>query len=91
MSSCLSKPPGDSRQRHIPEIAFCEEKARLQDEFLMAIQDINLLLDRQTHAVIDGDADFSRFDILLHVAQQRKEATKYAWIAHVESHGCGQG
>ena len=74
--------------RRIPEIGFCEDKNILQQHFLQAIRELNALLAEQTKAVIDGDTDFNRFDILIHVAQERKEMAKYAWIAHVESHGC---
>jgi hypothetical protein len=49
------------------------------------------LQNEQTQAVIQGDSDFPRFDVLLHHAQERKEIEKYVWIAHVESHGCGEG
>ena len=73
---------------HIPPVAFCETKKRLTDEFLEAIREINALHTQQTKAVIDGDPDFSRFDILLHLTQEKKDQAKYAWMAHVESHGC---
>jgi len=59
------------------------------DEFLEAIHEVTLLLEQQTRAVIEGDPDFGRYDVLLHMAQERKEKAKYAWIAHVEAHGCG--
>jgi hypothetical protein len=75
----------------IPEIAFCEEKNRLRDGFLQSIQELNALLDQQTRAVIDGDVDFSRFDVLLHVAHEKKEMAKYAWMTHVEVHHCEEG
>ena len=82
------KPPARSR---LPEIGFCQEKNRLLDEFLQASREMLALQNEQTQAVIQGDSDFPRFDILIHVAQERKEIAKYAWIAHVESHGCGEG
>jgi hypothetical protein len=71
-----------------PELKFCEEKNRLQKEFLAAIHDLVETQKQQTQAVIDGDTDFARFDVLLHMAHERKESAKYAWIAHVESHHC---
>jgi hypothetical protein len=76
---------------HIPEVGFCEEKNRLLGEFMRAIRDLNALLSQQTQAVIEGDPDFSRFDVLLHLAQLKKDTAKYAWIAHVETHRCEQG
>ena len=71
-----------------PKVVFCGEKHRLMHEFLDTIREITTIQNLQTRAVIDGDPDFARFDVLLHVAQERKEQAKYAWIAHVESHHC---
>lgn len=86
----VSIPQDERPKRAIPEVGFCEEKARLQDEFLTAIQELNALLSDQTRSVIEGDSDFSRFDVLIHLAQEKKDRAKYAWIAHVESHHCGE-
>jgi len=72
----------------IPEIGFCAEKNRLLNEFLEAIQELTALQNQQTQAVILGDSEFDRFDVLLHLAQEKKEQAKYAWIAHVEAHQC---
>ena len=49
---------------------------------------MNEIQRRQTQAVIDGDSDFARFDLLLHFAQEEKDRAKSSWIAHVEEHGC---
>jgi hypothetical protein len=87
----MSHVPKDIRTAsglRIPEIGFCEVKNRLQGNFLSAIRELNSVLAEQTQAVIDGDSDFERFDVLIHMAQEKKEAAKYAWIAHVESHQC---
>ena len=83
--------PKASVRTRLPQIGFCEEKNRLLDQFLQASREIMALQNDQTQAVIQGDSDFPRFDVLLHLAQERKEIAKYAWIAHVESHGCGEG
>ena len=72
----------------MPAVAFCEEKHCLIREFLNAIHELNLIQKEQTQAVIDGDPDFSRFDVLLHLALEKKDNAKYAWMTHVESHGC---
>ncbi|HEV3196783.1 MAG TPA: hypothetical protein VGZ73_02725 [Bryobacteraceae bacterium] len=71
-----------------PAVGFCKEKARLLDEFLQAIQELTALMSQQTQALIEGNSDFARFDLLLHLAQEEKDKAKYAWIAHVESHRC---
>jgi hypothetical protein len=70
--------------------AVCEEKERLRNEFLSAIHELVEIQKQQTQAVIDGDQDFTRFDVLLHMAQERKEHAKYAWLTHVQSHHCGE-
>jgi hypothetical protein len=38
--------------------------------------------------VIEGDPEFSRFDLLIHMANQRKDRAKYALLLHVQDHGC---
>ena len=75
----------------IPGIAYCEQKQRLIRNFLNAIQELNAVQAEQTRAVIEGDGDFTRFDVLLHLALERKDQAKYAWIAHVEEHRCHEG
>jgi hypothetical protein len=72
-----------------PDIAFCKDKFQLLGDLVDAIHELNTLQNDQTQAIINGDADFARFDILLHLAQEKKETAKYRWIAHVEAHGCG--
>ena len=88
MLFCLTrwKEPAISPAQSSGEI--CSHKRELQDEILIAIREVSALLSQQTQAVIDGDPDFGRFDILLQMAQQRKELAKYAWMSHVESHRC---
>jgi hypothetical protein len=71
-----------------PSPCFCEEKYRLLDDFLSAVRELNRLQTQQTQAVIRGDRDFTRFDILMYGAQERKNVAKYAWIEHVENHHC---
>ena len=75
----------------LPEIGFCMEKNRLLGDFLNAIRELTSLLSQQTRAVIKGEADFSHLDMLLHLAQEKKEQAKYRWIAHVETHHCEEG
>ena len=67
---------------------FCPEKRRLADAFLRAIKELHALQNEQIKAVIAGDPDFSRFDLLISAAQQKKDNAKYIWMAHVEAHHC---
>ena len=71
------------------EIAFCKDKFQLLTDLVAAIHELNTLQNEQTQAIINEDPDFGRFDILLHLAQEKKETAKYRWIAHVEAHQCG--
>lgn len=72
-----------------PFIAYCDVRHRLLKEFTEAVQDLGLLHDQQVAAVLNGDQEFGRFDILIHLAAERKRQAKYAYISHVETHGCG--
>ena len=72
----------------VPEVGFCEAKQRLINDFVEAVREITTLQRQQAQAALEDDQDFSRFDVLLHVAQEKKDTAKYAWITHVESHRC---
>jgi hypothetical protein len=67
---------------------FCAEKLRLMEDFLAAATDLVTAHNEQVQALIDDDPDFSRFDLLIHLATERKRKAKYAYLAHIEQHGC---
>jgi hypothetical protein len=67
---------------------FCEEKLHLMEEFLAAASDLVKVHNDQVTAVIGDDPDFGRFDLLIHLANERKRRAKYAYMAHLEEHGC---
>ena len=70
MLRCLNVSSQECPPRtNIPEIGFCEAKLRLLDDFLEAIRELNGIQSQQTQAVIDGDDDFARFDVLLHLVE----------------------
>ena len=58
------------------------------EEFLEAIRELTHLQSEQAKSVIEGDPEFSRFDLLIHMANQRKDRAKYALLLHVQEHGC---
>ena len=70
------------------QIAYCEEKRRLFDDFAEAVRDLVELNNQQVAALIQGDTEFSRFDLLIHAALEKKQRAKYAYILHGETHGC---
>jgi hypothetical protein len=66
----------------------CGEAMRLREALLAAIRELNALHSEQMRSVLDGDSDFSRFDLLVHMANERKDLAKYALLQHLESHRC---
>ncbi len=72
----------------LSKTTFCEEKLRLMEEFLSAATDLVSVHNDQVKALIDDDADFSRFDLLIHLANERKRRAKYEYLVHLEKHGC---
>jgi hypothetical protein len=86
----MSREDDLKKPKPTPGVILCEERNRLRDHFLEAIRELNFQQSEQTRAVIDGESDFCRFDLLISAAQERKEQAKYAWIAHIEAHQCGE-
>jgi hypothetical protein len=66
----------------------CGDAVRLRDALLAAIRELNALHSEQMRSVLDGDTDFSRFDLLVHMANERKDLAKYSLLQHLESHRC---
>ena len=91
MATLVTTPKDQVSSSRMFETGFCEEKYRLLDEFLDAVHELNTLQAAQTRSVIRGESDFLRFDVPLYLALERKDQAKYAWIAHVEEHGCHDG
>jgi hypothetical protein len=65
----------------------CEEHRRLLDEYGAAVQELLMLHDVQFIAVVEDDHS-SRFDLLIEMANNKKQQAKYAYLRHLESHGC---
>jgi len=68
--------------------AGCEEHARCLEKFGIAVRELLELHEQQWLAIIDGDSDSHRFDVLIHMANEKKQAAKYDYLRHVEAHGC---
>ena len=66
----------------------CQEHRRLLDQFGAAVQEVLLLHEHQFMAIVQGDVECNRFDLLIHMANERKQQAKYAYLRHLESHGC---
>jgi two-component system, chemotaxis family, response regulator Rcp1 len=70
--------------------AECGEHIRLMNEFGVAVRELLVLHEQQFLAIVEGDAECSRFDLLIHMANEQKQLTKYAFLRHVEAHGCSK-
>ena len=66
----------------------CEEARRLLDLFANAVRELIQIHEEQFNAIVEGDADSKRFDLLIHMANEKKCAAKYAHLHHLEAHGC---
>ena len=66
----------------------CEEHNCLLEDYGASVREVLCLHEEQWLAIISGDDDCCRFDILIHVANERKQSAKYAYLRHVETHGC---
>jgi hypothetical protein len=67
---------------------YCPEGKRLLEQFGEAVQELMLLHESQFQAVVEDDLDANRFDILIHYANERKQNAKYAYMSHLDEHGC---
>jgi len=89
----LSKGREQDNEQSIPVLELearsrCQEQARWVVELLAAVQELSGLHDQQIRAILQSDPEYARFDVLIHMATERKHQAKYAYIRHVESHGC---
>ena len=67
---------------------LCMEHKRLLDELGRAVRQLLALHEQQFQAIVDGDEECSRFDLLIHMANEQKQSKKYAYLRHVGVHGC---
>jgi len=66
----------------------CEENTRLLNTFTEAVTELALFHEQQFMAVVSGDAQLYRFDELILDATERRQQAKYAYLDHVNIHGC---
>jgi len=72
----------------LTKTSICDDKLRLMEEFMAAASDLVSVHNAQVKALLDDDPDFSRFDVLIHLASERKRMAKYSYLAHIEKHRC---
>lgn len=71
-------------------VIYCPEAQRLLDAFGEAVHELVRLHELQFLAIVDGDSDAGRFDLLAHDAIERKHNAKYAYLEHLHAHGCSK-
>ena len=77
-----------SRNPTKPRTYYCTEAENLLGAFGTAVQELVVLLEVQFRAVIAGDETANRFDLMIHAAGEKKQNAKYAYMSHLEHHGC---
>jgi hypothetical protein len=68
----------------------CEEHNLLLEIFGAAVHEILKLHEAQFQAIVDCDDECYRFDVLIHMANEKKQLAKYAYLRHVLEHGCSK-
>lgn len=68
----------------------CQDAQRLLDEFSFAVQALTMLQEQQFVAIVQDDFVANRFDQLIHEANVHRQNAKYAYLTHLESHGCAR-
>ena len=69
-------------------LTYCHHAKVLLDDLSDTIRDLVKLHEEQFHSLVGGDLDSTRFDPLIHMANERKNEAKYAYLQHLETHGC---
>jgi hypothetical protein len=80
---------GDLAPKSSPKTLFyCEEGRRLLEAFGSTVQELVILHEQQFFAITHNDSESDRFDLLIHMAIEKKQQAKYAYLQHLDSHGC---
>jgi hypothetical protein len=74
--------------RSMTNVLYCQEAKELLDAFGETVQVLIRLHEEQFQSVVSDDLDSIRFDDLIHMANERKHEAKYAYLHHLETHGC---
>jgi hypothetical protein len=69
-------------------VPYCETAKQLLDTFGQTVQQVLILHEQQFLAIVEGDLGANRFDLLIHEALEQKQNAKYAYLSHLDLHGC---
>jgi hypothetical protein len=88
LSDAIDNSPKKMNAAPVSGSSGCAEHKRCLEDFGAAVREVLELHEQQWLAIIDGDEDLYRFDVLIHMANEKKQSAKYAYLRHVEAHGC---
>ena len=71
-------------------LTYCHQAKVMLDELGDAIRELVKLHEEQFQSLVGGDLDSTRFDPLIHMANESKNEAKYAYLHHLETHGCSK-
>lgn len=77
-----------STELTMTSLVYCQDARELLDAFGETVRALIVLHEAQFHSIVGGDLDSTRFDDLIHLAIERKHQAKYAYLQHLETHGC---
>ena len=77
-----------NQPNHTVPIVHCETAKHLLEAFGEAVQSVLLLHEQQFVAIVEGDSNAARFDLLIHAAMETKQNAKYTYLHHLDQHGC---
>src|SRR3954447_24382803 len=66
----------------------CPENERLLHVFAEAVDELLMFQEQHFHALVNGETDSERYEVLIHLANEKRQAAKYAYLMHLEAHGC---
>jgi hypothetical protein len=72
-------------------LLYCHQAEQLLEALTEAVHQLMCLHGEQFKALISGDLDTARFDDLIHMANEQKREAKYAYLNHLDAHGCSHG
>jgi hypothetical protein len=68
--------------------ARCPENERLLNLFGDAVSELLMFQEQHFIALVGGEPDAERYELLIHMAGEKRQAAKYAYVGHIEEHGC---
>jgi hypothetical protein len=71
-------------------LIYCQHAKELLAAVGESIRELIKLHEEQFKSLVGGDLDSTRFDPLVHMANERMHETKYAYLHHLETHGCSK-